>query len=244
MKKSTWCRPCFRTKVNAARRHEAQRPVDLRGDALVALPLDRGGDELLVPQVHLREVGETTLGEGTQQVQRRGRLLVGRHEPLRVRQARLGFERLVVDHVAAERGQLGLAHPFHLGRARLGELAGDAAHLHHRHPGRVGEGDGHLQDDLELVPDGVGRVLGEGLGAVAGLEEKGLAVGHLAQLARQVASLAGEHQRRQRGQRGLGLLERIRVGPVRLLGCRELPPGRGAPRGGRGLARHRTRLTP
>ncbi len=161
--------PLFGAEVDAAGRHEAQGAVDLRGDALVALALDRGGHELLVPQVHLREVGETSLGEGAQQVEGRGRLLVGRHHAVGVGQACLGLEGLVVDHVATEGRQLRLAHPLHIGRARLGELPRNAADLHHRHSGRVGEGDRHLQDDLELVPDGVGRVFGEGLGAVAGL---------------------------------------------------------------------------
>ena len=40
-------------EVDAARRHEAQGAVDLRGDALVALALAGRRDELLVPQVHL-----------------------------------------------------------------------------------------------------------------------------------------------------------------------------------------------
>ena len=119
--------PLFGAEVDAARRHEAQGPVDLRRDALVALPLDRGRDELLVPQVHLGEVGEATLGEGAQQVQGRGRLLVGRDQALGVGRARFGLERLVVDHVAAERSELDVADPLGAGRAGLGELPGDAA---------------------------------------------------------------------------------------------------------------------
>ena len=47
------------------------------------------------------------------------------------------------------------------------------------HAGSVGEDHRHLQDDLELVPDVVGRELGEGLGAVPGLQEKRLARGDL-----------------------------------------------------------------
>ena len=125
-------------------------------------------------------------------------------------------------------------------RARLGELPGDAAHLDHRHAGGVGQHHRHLQDDLELVPDGVGGELGEGLGAVAGLEQEGVAVGHVGQLRGEVARLAGEDERRQGGQPRLGLLEGVRVGPLRLLRRGELPPGRGCPRGevGRGSSPH------
>ena len=232
------------TEVDAAGGHEAQGAVDLRGDPLVAQPFGRRRDELLVPQVHLRQVGEAALREGTQEVQRRSRLLVRGHQSLGVRLARLGLERLVVDHVAAERLQLQVPHPLGAGRARLGELPGDAAHLHDRHARRVGQGHRHLQNDLELVPDGVCGELGERLGAVTGLEQEGVAVGHVAELRSEVARLAGEHEGRERAQPRLRLLEGVRVGPLRLLRGGELAPGRGAPRRGVGVARHRTRLTP
>ena len=49
--------------------------LDLGGQLLVALSLRRARDEVLVPAVHLREVGEAALGEGAQQVERRGRLV-------------------------------------------------------------------------------------------------------------------------------------------------------------------------
>ena len=236
--------PLLGPEVDAAGGHEAQGAVDLRRDALVALALAGRGDELLVPQVHLGEVGEPALGERAQEVERRRRLLVGGHQPRRVGRARLDIEGLVVDHVAAEGRQLDVADPLGAGRARLGELPGDATHLHHRHAGRVGEGHRHLQDDLELVPDGVRVEFVEGLRAVSGLQQKGLAVGHLGQLRGQVARLAGEDQRRHGGQPRLGLLQRVRVGPLGLLGGGELAPGRGAPGGGHSGARHRTRLTP
>ena len=90
--------------------------------------------------------------------------------------------------------------------------------LDHRHAGAVGQHHGHLQDDLELVPDAVGGEVVERLGAVAGLEEEGLAGGHLGQAAVQAPGLAGEDQRGQRGQRLQGWFERVLVGPFRLLG--------------------------
>ena len=101
--------------------------------------------------------------------------------------------------------------PTALGRraARLGELARDAAELDHRHAGAVDQHHRHLEDDLQLVPDGVGGEVGERLGAVTGLEEKGLAVGDLGQSGAQAPGLPGEDQRRQDRQR---LESRLQVG--------------------------------
>ncbi len=60
-------------------------------------------------------------------------------------------------------------------RARLGELPGDAADLHHRRGRREGQHHRHLQEDAEEIADVVGAVLGEALGAIAALEQESLA---------------------------------------------------------------------
>ena len=73
------------SEVDAAGGHEPQGTVDLRRDALVALALRLEAHELLVPQVHLGQVGEPALGEGPQQVERGGRLVVGGDERARGR---------------------------------------------------------------------------------------------------------------------------------------------------------------
>ncbi len=96
----------FRLEVDAARRHEPQGPVDLARDRLVATSLLARGHELLVPQVHLAEVGETALGEGAHEVQRGRRLVVGGHHPSRVGDPGRGVGGVVVDDVAAERRHL------------------------------------------------------------------------------------------------------------------------------------------
>ena len=75
----------LRLGVDAAGPHEAQGPVDLVGEALVALALAARADELLVPRVHPGQVGEAALGERAQQVQRGRRLVVRLQQPLRVR---------------------------------------------------------------------------------------------------------------------------------------------------------------
>ena len=60
------------------------------GDLLVAAALGRARDELLVPLVHARDVGEAALRERAQQVERARRLVVGAQHALRVGHARLG----------------------------------------------------------------------------------------------------------------------------------------------------------
>ena len=63
-------------EVDAARRHEPQRPLDPVGELLVAARLARAGDELEIPLVHPVQVGEAALRERAQQVQRRRGLVV------------------------------------------------------------------------------------------------------------------------------------------------------------------------
>ena len=166
-------------QVDAAGGHEPQRPVDLGRDLLVAQSLGAGGHELLVPHVDLAQVGEAALGERPQQVHGGRRLVVGGQQAGRVGHPGGGRGQRVVDHVAAERRDDRVADGLGGRRAGLGELPGDPAHLHHRHAGAVGQHDRHLQDDLELVADGVGGEPVERLGAVAGLEQERLAGGHL-----------------------------------------------------------------
>jgi hypothetical protein len=126
-----------------------------------------------------------------------------------------------------------LVKAHHLGGRRpgLGELAGDPAHLHHRHAGAVGEHHRHLEDDLELVADDVGGEVLEGLGAVAGLEQEGPARGHVGQRGRQLAHLTGEDQWRLGREALEDVVERALVGPFGLLRRGPCPPAAGCPGG-------------
>ena len=90
-----------------------------------------------------------------------------------------GVEGDAVDIVAAIGGQGHAAARLRVGGAGLGELAGDAAHLHHRHAGGKGQDDRHLQQHAEGVADIVGMEFGEAFGAVAALQQESLAFGHL-----------------------------------------------------------------
>ncbi len=72
-------------EVDAARGHEAQRAVDLGRERFVPPTFDARVEELEVPRVHARQVGEPSLGEGAQEVERRGGLVVDAHETRRDR---------------------------------------------------------------------------------------------------------------------------------------------------------------
>ena len=96
-------------EVDAARGHEAHRPLDLAGDGVVAPALAAADHELPVPHVDLAEVGKAALGERPQQVQCGRCLVVRLHHPLGVGHPRLGREPRVVDHMAPEGGDLTVA---------------------------------------------------------------------------------------------------------------------------------------
>ncbi len=226
-------------QVDPAGAHEAHGPLDLPGDGVVAPAFAAGGHELLVPGVHLGEVGEAALGEGPEQVQRGGGLVVGGEQAGGIRRAGSQRRHVVIDDVAPETRHLRPAGDLGGRGAGLGELPGDASQLDDRHARAVGENHGHLQDDLELVPDRVGAEVGETLGAVAGMEEKGLARRDVRQCPAQVSCFAGEDERRQRRQRLQGGLQGAGVGPVRLLGSRALPPAGRSPFHVTRVAHHR-----
>ncbi len=142
-------------RANAAGFHEPQGTIDLVGDRLIAPSLGAGRDELLVPDVHLLKICVAALGERTDQVQGRCRLLVGAKQSLGFWHARLGIEGDVVDHVPAKGRKFVIAAALHIGRARFGKLAGDTSHFDDWNTGRIGEHGGHLQNDFELVADAV-----------------------------------------------------------------------------------------
>ena len=164
--------------------------------------------------MHLVHVGEAALGEGAQQVEAGGGLVVGLQQALRVRHAAGGVELDAVDDIATVGRQGHAAEGLVIGRARLGELAGHAPDLDHRAAGGEGHDDGHLQQHLEGVADLRRAELGEALGAVAALQQEGAALGHFGELAAQLAGFAGEHQWRIAGQ---GLLHAGQVGGIGVL---------------------------
>ena len=204
--------------VGADRLHEVQRAVDLGGHLLV-LAADLGAeDEVGVPGVHLAQVGVPARDEGAHEVQGRRRCVVDLDEPLRVVCPRLGGELEAVDRVAAVRRQRHAVAGLEVGGAGLGVLAGETAQLHDGDRRRIGEYDGHLQQHPQLVAGVVGGDAGEGLGAVAALEQERLTVRDGAQLGLEGVALAGEDDGRHPPQARHGGVDGRAIGVRRLLG--------------------------
>ena len=140
-----------------------------------------------------------------------------------------GGEVVVVDDVAAIGRQFDAAALLGRRRARLGELAGDAADLHHRRRRGISEHHRHLQEHAEKVADVVGAVLGEAFGAIAALQQESLAGRDLRQRFFQVARLACKNQRRKGRQLRLDIGQRLGVRIIRHLHDRLCAPGIGRP---------------
>ncbi len=204
-------------QIEPAGLHEAQRLGDAVGELLVMVRLRRVLDEAERPLADIGEIGIAAVHEGPQQIEGSGGMAIGLDLPQRIGAAGFLGELHCVDDVAAIARQL-LAVPL-LGRrgARLGELAGDAADLHHRQRRRVGEHHRHLQKDAQKVANVVGaHVVGAGLrealGAVAALQQEPLSQGDPAERLLEVACLSRENQRRKGCKLLLDLPQRVRVG--------------------------------
>ncbi len=216
-------------EVDADRLHEPQRATDLARDSLVAPSLERARDELLVPGVHLRQVGEAALREGAQQVERGDGLVVRLHHPLRIGHPGLGRRLVRVDRVAAERRELDALHALRERRAGLRELPCDATDLDDRQRRAVRQDRGHLQEHLEALPDRDRGDVAERLCAVACLEEERPPLDRLAEGAAERARLAGEDERRQLPEPLADGLDRGWIGPLRLLQGGQRAPRRRCP---------------
>ena len=130
----------------------------------------------MVPLVHAREVGEAALRERAQ----RGSAWTptgGTRCTSRCGSGRRAAASNAKSFTMSPRNDGSSRPSRRLGRrgAGLRELPGDAPDLRGRHAGAVREHDRHLQDDLELVADVVGREVGERLRAVAGVQEEPVA---------------------------------------------------------------------
>ncbi len=170
--------------VDATGAHEPQGAIDLGGEAFVLLALWASGDELLRPGMDPAQIGKTTFDEGAQQVERRCALVVGLDEALGigVRDASVGPSPLTM-------------WPRKLGSCTSPTISnGDERGLANcpairptlttGTPSRIGQHDGHLQDDAQLFTDVDRRELLEALGTVACLQQEGIASGHFGQRAR------------------------------------------------------------
>jgi hypothetical protein len=202
---------------------------DVLGDLLVTVAGGAVLHEAEIPPMHMFEIGVAALREGAQQIERRGRLPISHQHALRVGHARRLVELDAVDNVAAIARQLFAVLRLGRRRARLGELAGDAADLHHRRAAGIGQHDRHLEEHAEEVADRVGAMLGEALCAIAALQQEGVAGGDAGKLGLQLARLAREHQRREGRKLALDQAKLTLVRVVRNLLDRPQAPAVRAP---------------
>ena len=199
-------------EVEAAGLHEGERFRNAVRHLLVAVHRFRVFYKTEHPLMHAAKARVAAMRERAQQVQRRGGLVIGLDQPLRIGRARFLGELRAVDDVAAIARQLDAVLLLDRRRARLGELARDAADLHHRRSGREGEHHRHLQEHAEEVADRVRAVILEALGAVAALKQESIAGRDARERLLQVARLAGKHERRKR--------RKLRLHGVQLRGVR------------------------
>ena len=214
--------------------HERHRVRDPVGVVLVELRLLAAADEIKGPLVNFLKIRIAALREGAQQVQRRRCLRVGLQHAGRVGCAALFRERDVVDDVAPVDRESHSVLRLRGLRARLGELPGDPAELHHGHTRAVREHDGHLEEDPKRVPQVVGAELRKTFRAVAALEHERAAFRRVRQLRFQTADLAAEHERGMRREFAFDLRQCVAIAVVRHLAGRA-----GAPAVRRPLRGHR-----
>ena len=161
--------------------------------------------------MHIIQVGIAARGKGTQQIHRRGRLVIGAQEALRIGLTPLWREGHVIDAVAAIARQGDPVDRLHVRRARLGELTGNPAQLHDWLGGGKGQHHGHLQQDAKSVAHAFGRELLEALCTIAALKQEGIARRDVGQLPAQAPCFAGKYQRRTVPQFCDGAIKRRRI---------------------------------
>jgi len=219
-------------EVRTAGVHEPHCAIDLPSERFIA-GVRRVGHEPLVPVVDQPEVGESTLRERADQVQRRGRRVVGLHHSRGVVPTALRREVVAVDHVPPVGRQGDAVARLVVGGPRLGELAGHASHLDDGKRGTVGQDDGHLEDRTDAGTDPVRSRALERLRAVPPLQQERLALGCCGEPLTEHVHLAGEDEGREARKFPDGRRVDSRVLPRGLLHRGHRAPGIEAVGGGR-----------
>ncbi len=164
--------------VKLASRHgleEVERIGNRSDDRVIFVGSRRVADPAQIPVFRVMQVGKAAVDQRADEVQRQGSALVAAQYHLRIRYAVVGRETAPIDEVTAKARQRLAVARLGIGRARLGVLACHAADAHDRLLEPVDHDQAHLQQDLQLVDDVLGRALVEGLGAVAALQHERLA---------------------------------------------------------------------
>ena len=170
--------------------HELQAAVDLLGQRLVTSTRWGVGHELAVPLMQAVKVRGSGSGERAHQVHGCRSVGVSPHHAGRIVSTRFFSGLYTVDQVTAV-AQQSVAFPVR--GAGLGVLACDTSHLHHWGGGTVSKHHCHLQQRLHVSANVWFCVGLESLGAIAALQQEGLAQCHIAQLVAQPAYLLCHH---------------------------------------------------
>ncbi len=183
--------------------------------------------EAQIPVLGVMQIGESAVDQRAHEIERQRRALVAAQQQLRIGAARLGGELGPIDDIAAIGRQRHAVARLGIRRARLGILAGHAAHAHHRPLHARQQHQAHLQQHLELLGDAIGFAVGKALGAVTALQQEAFAALHRSQSLAQILDLPGHHDGRQPRKLRHDPRQRGRVVVLRLLrGLARLPARR------------------
>mmetsp|Transcript_12871 Transcript_12871/g.36896 ORF Transcript_12871/g.36896 Transcript_12871/m.36896 type:complete len:485 (-) Transcript_12871:221-1675(-) len=216
-------------RVDTARLHERDRILHPRRQLHILLPLVGGLHKLQLPVGDAVQSSIPTRGERTHQVQRRRRLVIRLHQPVRIGHAGLRRELRAVDDVPTVRRQLLPIDGFQIRRPWLGKLTCQPRNLHHRHATPVLHHHTHLQQQPVQIPHFIRRELLKALRTIPSLHQKRLPPGSRREAILQRARLPGKHQRRHTPNLPHRGPQRLLVGIIRLLQRREITPGFGRP---------------
>ena len=214
-------------------------PVDAgRGEGLVAPKRRRQirdrfpSASVQTPPVRMRRISEAAVEERSDEVERQARPCVSPEQSPRVGLPRVGGRIRSIDEIATVCGQGVVADLFDESAAGLGVLPRDSSHDRRRPAGDLLEDQTHLQEDLQLRRNRIGRAVLEAFGAVATLQEQTPSLGGLGEFVSKALDLVARDERRQAAKfrqrravgRGIGVGHALRIGRRR---CprRRLGPG-------------------
>ena len=130
---------------------ELKRVLDGLYHAMILVRERRFLDPVEIEILGMVQIGEATLHQRADEVERHGSALVAAQQKLRVGPAGIGGELGAVDIIAAIGGQADAVSSFQIGGAGLGVLAGKPSDTDHGPPRANHQHQRHLQQDLEVL---------------------------------------------------------------------------------------------
>ncbi|KAI6756615.1 hypothetical protein HG530_011213 [Fusarium avenaceum] len=193
----------------------AQRLLDTRGDGRVLLLEFRIPHMAKTPVKRPVKISNARGESGADVVECGSRMVIGLDETVRINRPVL--ETVAVNDVSLEAGDF--LSIDHLGgtRSRLRILPSHTANAHNSLVGSPDEHNTHLQQELDLALNGALATVVEEFRTITTLEEKGIALCHIAKMGLESDDLIGVHQRRQVGEFLDGFVEGLLFGIVRRL---------------------------